>query len=130
MDARSGRGVGEFPPVFCCYVPLHSLRLTWKLPEGLCKWNQVLQKGPGSFHVSLGEGKTDFLEGSQTSSVQLLFVWGRVCFKLSYLNMGPCFPWPRVVCGTYQVPVFDHCLAQLQRGKGKKSASWGMCTEK
>ena len=33
----------------------HSLRLKWKLPEGLCKWNQVLSKG-GSFHVSLGEG--------------------------------------------------------------------------
>ena len=27
----------------------HSLRLTWKLPEGLCKWNQVLHI-PGSFH--------------------------------------------------------------------------------
>ena len=25
-------------------------------PEGLCKWNQVFQRGPGSFHVSLGEG--------------------------------------------------------------------------
>ena len=28
-----------------------------KLPEGLCKWNQVFQRGPGSFHLSLGEGK-------------------------------------------------------------------------
>ena len=35
---------------------IHSLRLTWKLPEGVCKWNQVFQKGPGSFHVSLGGG--------------------------------------------------------------------------
>ena len=34
----------------------HSLRLTWKLPEGLCKWNPVFQRGPGSFHVSL-EGR-------------------------------------------------------------------------
>ena len=25
-------------------------------PIGLCKWNQVFQRGPGSFHVSLGEG--------------------------------------------------------------------------
>ena len=25
-------------------------------PIGLCKWNQVLQWGTGSFHVSLGEG--------------------------------------------------------------------------
>ena len=36
---------------------LHSLRLTWKLPEGLCKRNQVFQRGPGSLHVSLGEGR-------------------------------------------------------------------------
>ena len=36
---------------------VRSLRLTWKLPEGLCKSNQVFQRGPGSFHVSLGEGR-------------------------------------------------------------------------
>ena len=36
-------------------MSLHSLRLTWKLPE-LCEWNQVFQRSPGSFHVSLGEG--------------------------------------------------------------------------
>ena len=33
---------------------VYSLRLTWKLPEGLSKWNQVFQRSPGSFHVSLG----------------------------------------------------------------------------
>ena len=37
---------------------LHSLKLTWKLPEGLCKWNQVFQTAPGSFHASLGEGRS------------------------------------------------------------------------
>ena len=35
-----------------------SLRLSWKLPEGLCKWNQVFQRGAGSFHgIASGEGK-------------------------------------------------------------------------
>ena len=34
---------------------IHSLRLTWKLPEGLGKWSQVFQRHPGTFHVSLGE---------------------------------------------------------------------------
>ena len=38
-------------------MKLHSLRLTWKLPEGLCIWKQFLQSGPESFHVGLGEGK-------------------------------------------------------------------------
>ena len=33
-----------------------SLRLTSKLREGLCKFNQVFRWGPGSFHVCLGEG--------------------------------------------------------------------------
>ena len=35
---------------------VHSLRLPWKRPEGLCKLNQVFQRGHGSFHASLGEG--------------------------------------------------------------------------
>ena len=34
---------------------VHSLRLTWKLPQGLCEWNQVFQRGLGCFQVSLGE---------------------------------------------------------------------------
>ena len=29
-------------------------KLTWKLPEGICKWNQVFYRDPGSFYVSLG----------------------------------------------------------------------------
>ena len=37
--------------LFGFQVDLHSLRLTWKLPEGLCKWNLVFQGVPGSFHV-------------------------------------------------------------------------------
>ena len=36
---------------------LQSLRLTWKLAEGLCKRDQVFQRGPfWSFHVSPGGG--------------------------------------------------------------------------
>ena len=37
------------------YQIIHSLRLTWKLPKGVCKRNQDFQRSPGSFHVR-GEG--------------------------------------------------------------------------
>ena len=39
-------------------VGVDLLRLTARSapPNGLCKCNQVFQRGPGSFHVSLGEG--------------------------------------------------------------------------
>ena len=44
---------------------VHSLRPAWKLPEGLCKWDQVFQRDPGSFHISLGEGTVFNITGRQ-----------------------------------------------------------------
>ena len=51
---KDNRAILEESSQLETHTYLHSLRLTWKLPEGLCKRSQVFQRGPGSFHVSLG----------------------------------------------------------------------------
>ena len=48
-------GSGRVEPDPNCEAPADSTRLTWKLPGRT--WNQVFQKGLGSFHVGLGEIK-------------------------------------------------------------------------
>ena len=64
------------------YIGPHSLRLTWKLPEGLWKWNQVFQRGPGSFHVRLEGNKIISRAPSASSSAssgrQVISAWSQM----------------------------------------------------
>ena len=69
--------VHHFQPDWVSEV--HSLRLTWKLPEGLSKWDQVFQKGPGR-HVSLGSCDALNLNPPEQSDWTLDLVWTELGF--------------------------------------------------